>query len=105
MSDGHSTRPSSRPSSNARSPSSLLPKVTVLETLRFRLSPPMLAPSSTRPGSNRWGAAPENRWEEAAPESPLSQAESATSTQRELPDVTGFLVLVLVTVGLFIVPV
>jgi hypothetical protein len=39
------------------------------------------------------------------PESLQSDDESASSTQRELPDVTGFLVLVLVTVGLFIVPV
>jgi hypothetical protein len=41
----------------------------------------------------------------SAPESPASHDESDSSTQRELPDVTGFLVLVLVTVGLFIVPV
>jgi len=70
----------------------------VLETLRSRLSPPMLAPtpSSTRLSANRWGAAPESQ---------PGHTESASSTQRELPDVTGFLVLVLVTVGLFVVPV
>ena len=34
----------------------------------------------------------------------MRRAESAPST-RELPDVTGFLVVVLVTLGLFVVPV
>ncbi len=60
----------------------------MLETLRSRLFPPMLTPRSA-----------------PAPESGPSHDESPASTQRELPDVTGFLVLVLVTVGLFIVPV
>jgi hypothetical protein len=72
----------------------------VLETLRSRLSPPMLTPRSTRASSNRRVIAPS-----AAPASQPGHVESAPSTGRELPDVTGFLVLVLVTVGLFIVPV
>jgi hypothetical protein len=77
----------------------------VLETLRSRLSPPMSTPRSTPLSSNRRVIAPI-----AAPASQPGQVESAASTerepmQRELPDVTGFLVLVLVTVGLFIVPV
>ena len=77
----------------------------MLETLRSRLSPPMLTPRSNRPRSNRRIIAPI-----AAPASQPGHVESAASTEREsaereLPDVTGFLVLVLVTVGLFIVPV
>jgi hypothetical protein len=38
-------------------------------------------------------------------QSPSSQWSGDVSVPRELPDVTGFLVVVLVTVGLFIVPV
>lgn len=41
---------------------------------------------------------------EAAGAASKRRAESAPST-RELPDVTGFLVVVLVTLGLFVVPV
>lgn len=35
----------------------------------------------------------------------LRRDREATANQRELPDVTGFLVVVLVTLGLFVVPV
>jgi hypothetical protein len=73
---------------------SLLPEVSVVEMQR----PQMIQPDSNAAPVNPWGTDP-------ILASSGIQIEAPASDRRELPDVTGFLVMLLVTVGLFVVPV